>query len=212
MSESLFRQVRTVDGLTLSQRIAKRSFDVVVAAAGLVLAGWTIALAYVVASLDTGESGFFTQQRVGRNGKLFRVFKIRTMRSIAGVNTTVTTDRDVRLTRIGRFLRRTKIDELPQLLNVLKGDMSLVGPRPDVQGFADQLTGEDRIILSVRPGITGPATLHYRNEEQLLARQTDPVRHNREVLYPEKVRINRKYIQNYHFATDLKYIWYSILS
>jgi lipopolysaccharide/colanic/teichoic acid biosynthesis glycosyltransferase len=107
---------------------------------------------------------------------------------------------------LGRFWRKTKIDELPQLINVLKGDMSFVGPRPDVPGYADKLEGEDRIVLSVRPGITGPATLKYRDEEALLAGQKDPERYNNEVIWPDKVRINKEYIKSYSFKNDLVYI------
>ena len=103
-----------------------------------------------------------------------------------------------------------KIDELPQLFNVLIGQMSFVGPRPDVPGFADQLKGNDRIILTVRPGITGPATLKYRNEEELLASVTDPEEYNAEVVFPDKVRLNREYVENWSFARDIRYIWATI--
>lgn len=194
-----------------SARFMKRGFDILASAFGLVCAGWLIILAYVAASADTGQGGFFIQTRVGRNGRLFKTMKIRTMRDASPAGTAVTTDRDPRVTTLGRFLRKTKIDELPQLINVLLGDMSLVGPRPDVPGFADALTGEDRIILSVRPGITGPATLKYRKEEQLLARQTDPERYNREVVFPDKVRINRQYVERWSFRRDIGYILATIM-
>jgi lipopolysaccharide/colanic/teichoic acid biosynthesis glycosyltransferase len=193
-------------GLELWERHLKRLFDIIVAAIGLIVLGWLILIAYVLARLDTGESGFFRQTRVGKDGKLFRVIKIRTMRYDPTLQTTVTASTDPRITRLGRFFRRTKIDELPQLINVLRGDMSLVGPRPDVPGFADKLSGEDRIILTIRPGITGPATLRFRNEEGLLAEQEDPEAYNRDVIYPEKVRLNRQYIENYSFRQDLQYI------
>jgi len=123
---------------------------------------------------------------------------------------TITTAQDARITRLGAFFRRTKLDELPQLWNVLKGEMSFVGPRPDVPSYVDYLQGEDRMILSVRPGITGPATLKYRNEEELLAQQTDPETYNREVIFPDKVRLNRQYVENYSFWADLAYIWQTI--
>jgi lipopolysaccharide/colanic/teichoic acid biosynthesis glycosyltransferase len=110
------------------------------------------------------------------------------------------------------MLRCFKLDELPQLWNVLKGDMSFVGPRPDVSGFADELIGEDRIVLSVRPGITGPATLAFREEESLLQAQADPETYNREVLFPEKVRINKKYVTEYRFQDDLLLILRTVLS
>ena len=132
------------------------------------------------------------------------------MKVLQESGTTVTTDNDPRITPLGKLFRKTKIDELPQLLNVLVGDMSLVGPRPDVPGFADKLEGEDRIILSVRPGITGPATLKYRNEEEILAAQEDPERYNLEVIYPDKIKINREYVEHYSFAKDLRYILHTL--
>ena len=198
-------------GLTAPQAALKRGFDVLGAGLGLLLTFWLLGLAWIVATADTRANGFFTQERVGRNGRRFRVIKLRTMRMDPAVNTTVTTSADARITPVGRLLRRTKIDELPQLINILKGDMSFVGPRPDVPGFADALEGEDRIILGVRPGITGPATLKYRDEEMLLANAEDPEAYNREVLWPDKVRINREYVQNWSFRRDVQYIWKTIL-
>ena len=196
--------------MTPRQRRIKRLFDVVLSAAGLLVAWPVIAAAWAAARIDTGESGFFRQTRVGRDGKLFEVIKIRTMRPVQGVETTVTTRDDMRITPTGRFLRRCKIDELPQLWNVLRGEMSLVGPRPDVPGFADRLEGEDRIVLSVAPGITGPATLKYRNEEELLAGREDPERYNREVIWPDKVRINKEYIRSWSLAKDLEILWRTV--
>ncbi|MFT5216674.1 MAG: lipopolysaccharide/colanic/teichoic acid biosynthesis glycosyltransferase [Glaciecola sp.] len=111
---------------------------------------------------------------------------------------------------LDRFLRRTKLDELPQLFNVLFGHMSFVGPRPDVPGFADVLTGDDRVILNVKPGVTGPATLKYKNEEQLLVRYSDPETYNRTIIWADKVEINRKYVQNWSFFLDLTYILQSV--
>ncbi len=193
-----------------SQRIIKRIFDVVVSLVLLLLFWWVILVGFILATLSTGKNGFFTQKRVGQKGKLFSVLKLRTMRDVSGVDTTVTTETDRRITPVGRLLRKTKIDELPQIVNVLIGDMSLVGPRPDVPGYADKLEGDDRIILSIKPGITGPATIKYKNEEQLLAQQDDPKRYNDEVIYPDKVKINKEYIQNYSFWQDIKYIWQTI--
>jgi lipopolysaccharide/colanic/teichoic acid biosynthesis glycosyltransferase len=188
----------------------KRWFDVVGASLGLVFFGWLILFAFVAATIDTRSNGFFRQTRVGKDGRHFKTIKIRTMRDFPHVQTTVTTDRDPRITSLGRFFRKTKIDELPQLINVLLGEMSFVGPRPDVPGFADTLTGSDRLILSVRPGITGPATLCFRDEEALLAAQPDPERYNRDVVYPEKVRLNRFYIENYRFSDDVRYIFQTL--
>lgn len=111
------------------------------------------------------------------------------------------------MTPMGRWLRRTKIDELPELWNVLNGDMSFVGPRPDVAGYADKLTGDDRLILELRPGITCEASIKYANEEELLAKQPDPLRYNDEVIYPDKVRMNLEYYHNHSFWCDIKIIW-----
>ena len=188
----------------------KRLFDFVMALVGLVTVWFLILLAWLAASWDTKSNGFFIQKRVGKDGHLFHVVKIKTMRVDVSRTTTVTLAGDPRITPLGRFFRRTKIDELPQLWNVLCGDMSFVGPRPDVPGFADQLQGEDRAVLSLRPGITGPATLAYRNEEELLAAHPDPERYNREVIYPDKVRLNLQYIKDWSLAGDIRYIWQTV--
>jgi lipopolysaccharide/colanic/teichoic acid biosynthesis glycosyltransferase len=198
-------------GMSLQHRVIKRAFDLFLSALALTVFWWVILLAWFVATLDTGRNGFFTQVRVGRYGKPFRVIKIRTMRDGSGLTTTVTASGDPRITPLGRIFRITKIDELPQILNVLVGQMSFVGPRPDVPGFADLLNAEDKIILSIRPGITGPATLKYKNEEELLVEQNDPEAFNREVIFPDKVRINKEYIETYAFSKDLYYVWKTIL-
>ena len=122
-----------------------------------------------------------------------------------------TADGDQRITKTGRILRKLKIDELPQLFNVLLGQMSLVGPRPDVPGFADQLAGDDRIILSIRPGITGPASIAFRNEEEILAAVDDPEVYNREVIWPEKVAINKQYVQTQSLLGDVKLILQTVV-
>ncbi len=194
------------DGREMSPagRIAKRGLDIAVAALGLVLFLPVIGAAILAARADTGASGLFLQTRIGRHGKPFRLAKIRTMRPAPGG--TVTVAGDARITRFGAWLRRWKIDELPQLWNVLKGEMSLVGPRPDVPGYLDRLEGEARTLLDLRPGITGPATLKYRDEERLLAAQADPERYNDEVIWPDKVRLNLAYQREWSFARDLHYL------
>jgi len=184
----------------------KRAFDIVLSVFLLCITFPIIVVAWVIATIETKSNGIFTQKRVGKNGKLFDIYKIKTMKQIAGVDTTVTTSNDARITKSGVFFRKTKIDELPQLWNVLKGDMSFVGPRPDVPGYADRLQGEDRIILSIPPGITGPASLKYKNEEEILAKQEDPKRYNDEVIWPDKIKINKEYIQNWSFKKDIEYI------
>ncbi len=195
------------EGLDSRQRILKRTFDIAVASAMLLVFLPLIVLGWAVSTFSTRQNGFFFHQRIGRWGKPFFLVKLRTMRTDEKFETTVTTRRDPRITPIGRILRRSKLDELPQLWNVIVGDMSLVGPRPDVPGFADQLEGQDRIVLSVRPGVTGPASLAFRNEENLLADQPDPEAYNRETIWPQKVRINREYLANWSLASDLRLLW-----
>ena len=196
--------------LSSTDRFIKRTFDIVFSLIGLSLTFWIIILAYLLIRLNSGESGFFRQERVGMEGKIFKVVKLRTMKVTTEESSHVTTSKDVRITPLGRILRNTKIDELPQLYNVLVGDMSFVGPRPDVAGYADKLSGDDRIILAVRPGITGPATLKYKNEEEILSLQENPDDFNRNVLYPDKVKINKEYIRNYSFLKDIGYIFKTI--
>ena len=177
--------------LTLRQRFVKRTFDLVLSLMLLVLFGWLILLAWIAASIDTRSNGMFSQTRIGRWGRSFKILKIKTMRPMEGITTTVTARNDARITPLGKLLRRAKIDELPQLVNVLIGDMSFVGPRPDVPGFADQLTGENRDILSLRPGITGPVTFAFRIEEEIRAGKTDHGRYYyQEVIFPANVIIN----------------------
>ena len=188
--------------LSFSQRLSKRIFDLVFSSFGLVAFCWIILLAFLVSSINTRANGFFCQKRIGRYGRVFTVIKIRTMTSnVNGSN--VTTFDDPRITFTGRFMRKFKIDELPQLINIVKGDMSFVGPRPDVPGFADQLTGSDRRILSLRPGITGPATLKYQNEELILNSQSNPEQYNRDVLWPDKVAINLHYLDHWSLISDI---------
>lgn len=198
------------DGLSPLQAGTKRTFDFTVALLGLLAVWWLILLAWIVASCDTHSNGFFVQNRVGCNGKVFKMIKIKTMQPDAAFDTTVTSRGDPRITSLGAFFRRAKIDELPQLWNVLLGDMSFVGPRPDVPGFADTLQGEERAMLSIRPGITGPATLKYRNEEEILAAQADPEAYNRDVIWPDKVRINLDYIRHWSLRLDIQYIFQTV--
>ena len=196
----------SINKLTNKQLFLKRGFDIIISIIALLLTCWIILIVCIIVTIYSRQNGIFTQNRVGRNGRMFKLLKIRTMRNVPNINTNVTTGDDPRITSFGRLLRKTKIDELPQLLNVLLGDMSLVGPRPDVSGFADQLIGEDRIILSLRPGITGPATLYYRNEEEILMKQKDPEHYSREVIWPNKIRMNLNYIRQWSFLGDIRYI------
>lgn len=151
----------------------------------------------------------FRQKRVGRDGKLFTMYKFRSM-SVGHGGSSVSVAGESRITPFGAVLRKYKLDELPELWNVLVGDMSFVGPRPDVPGYCDRLQGEDRLVLRLRPGITGPASLKYADEEELLARVDDPVAYNDEVIFPDKVRINLDYYHNHTFTGDLKLIWQTV--
>lgn len=196
--------------LTRGQAAVKRSTDITVSLLGLVTSGWLIVLAMGLARLDTGKSGLFRQQRVGMHGRRFTLLKLRTMRDVPGLTTTVTTSGDPRITRLGRLLRRFKVDELPQLVNVLRGDMSLVGPRPDVPSVADRLHDEAPLVLTVRPGITGPASLKYRREEELLAGQPDPDWVSEAVIFPDKMRLNSQYVKEYHWLKDWHYLWQTL--
>jgi lipopolysaccharide/colanic/teichoic acid biosynthesis glycosyltransferase len=194
------------------QIIIKGMFDLLLALVGLALAMPIIILGWVIASIETNSNGFFLQKRVGKNGQIFTLVKIKTMKPVLGIKTHVIQKNDARITISGGFFRKTKIDELPQLWNVLIGQMSFVGPRPDVKGYADKLQGKDKIILSVRPGITGPASLKYKNEEILLAIQSNPEQYNNEVIWPDKVKINVNYVKNWSFYQDLLYIYQTIIS
>lgn len=197
--------------LTRKERIEKRLFDIAFSVAGIAVTLPVMVVAWIVASVDTRSNGLFVQKRIGQHGKPFYVWKIKTMKPVSGADSTVTTSQDCRITKSGAFFRKTKIDELPQLFNVLFGQMSFVGPRPDVPGFADLLEGEDRIILSLRPGITGPATLKYKHEETLLSKVQDPERYNREVIWPDKVKINKAYIRNWSLSKDVGYLIKTVL-
>ena len=192
--------------MTALGRASKRIFDIVFSLLGIVLTFWIMLIAFIIASIETKSFGIFTQKRVGKGGKLFNVFKIKTMKKVDGVDTTVTTSNDMRITKSGKFFRDTKIDELPQLFNVLFGSMSFVGPRPDVEGYADKLEGEDRDILTIRPGITGPASIKYKNEEEILAKESNPKEYNDKVIWPDKVAINLQYIKEWSFKRDIEYI------
>lgn len=192
--------------MTAAQETAKRAVDVLAAGAGLILLLAPMVVVAVLVKLSSQGPVLYRQDRVGRRGRLFKVSKFRTMVVGADRLGSVTTATDNRVTPIGRFLRRTKLDEFPQLWNVLVGHMSLVGPRPDVPGYADQLQGENRRVLELRPGITGPATLLFRNEEEMLALAADPKRFNDEVVFPEKVRLNLAYLEGWSFWRDMGYI------
>ena len=177
---------------------------------GLLSLWWLMLLVAICIKVKMPGPVLFRQQRVGREGRLFTMVKFRTMLVNHGGNS-VSVAGESRITPLGSMLRRWKLDELPELWNVLLGDMSFVGPRPDVPGYADTLTGEDREILQLRPGITGPASMKYRNEEEILSAVENPQKYNDEVIFPDKVRINRLYLHDHSFFLDLKMIVATVL-
>ena len=186
----------------------KRIFDFCLSFWGLVF--FTPLLLVVGLFVKLGSRGpiLYVSSRVGQNGRLFNILKFRTMTVGADKESegSVTIRGDRRVTTIGFYLRKFKLDELPSLINVLKGEMSFVGPRPDVPGYADKILGNDRRILLLKPGITGPATLKYANEEELLAKVDDPQKYNDEIIFPDKVKINIEYLDNWSLLIDLKII------
>lgn len=191
--------------------VLKFVFDRILAFFGLLFI-WPVLLivAVLVKIKMPGGSVLFTQRRVGKDGKLFVMYKFRSM-AMSHSGSSVSVAGEARITPLGAKLRRYKLDELPELWNVLIGDMSFVGPRPDVPGYADKLEGDDRRVLLLRPGITGPASLKYRDEEELLAKVENPVEYNDTVIYPDKVRINLYYLDHYSFVKDIQMILCTVL-
>lgn len=191
--------------------IKKWIFDRVVSFVGLLIL-WPVML--VVAMLIwrkmPGGPVIFTQKRVGQAGRLFTMYKFRSM-TVSHSGSSVSVAGESRITPLGAKLRKYKLDELPELWNVFIGDMSFVGPRPDVPGYADKLCGEDRRILELKPGITGPASLKYRNEEELLANVDNPQEYNDKVIFPDKVKLNLYYLNHYSFMKDIQMIIYTVL-
>jgi len=181
--------------MSKKDKIIKRAFDLVLATLLTPFLLPIIAISWLIAAIETRSNGFFIQKRVGENGKLFNIIKIKTIYP--------KTDK---VTKSGRFFRKYKIDEFPQIFNILKGDMSFVGPRPDLPGYADKLKGEDRIILSTKPGLTGPASLIYKDEEEILKRVKNKKEYNDKIIWPHKVKINKEYIKNWSLKRDIYYI------
>ena len=182
----------------------KRIFDIILSVLGIFLFSPVFILTAIsIKFVMPNGPIFFKQKRIGINGQLFSIIKFRTMKVADDFNNSIAVLNKHRLTPFGRALRKYKIDELPELFNVLKGEMSFVGPRPDVEGYADKLEGESRKILLLRPGITGPASLKYADEEQILKNVEDPVNYNDYVIYPDKVRINLEYYYNNSIFGDI---------
>ena len=186
----------------------KHLFDKTAALFGIIILSPIMLIIFIIHKIVMpGGSFIFKQERVGQFGRIFNIYKIRTMKTNdENNNNFVTTANDNRILPFGKWLRRTKFDEIVELINVLKGEMSLVGPRPDVKGYADKLEGEDRKILELRPGITGPASLKYINEEEILAKVNNPKQYNDKVIFPDKVKINLDYYYNRSFWGDIRII------
>lgn len=188
----------------------KYLFDRSMALIGLICL-WPVLLvvAILIKVKMPGGPVLFTQHRIGKDGKLFTMYKFRSM-TMSHSGSSISVAGESRITPLGAVLRKYKLDELPELWNVLIGNMSFVGPRPDVPGYADKLQGENRLILKLRPGITGPASLKYANEEEILATVENPVKYNDEIIFPDKVRINLDYYYHHTFVGDIKLIFQTI--
>ncbi|MCW0496378.1 sugar transferase [Riemerella anatipestifer] len=150
-------------------------------------------LLLILVSVDTFSYGLFVQDRVGQYGRIFRIYKFKTIRPVSR-----------KISSIGAFLRKTKLDELPQLFNILKGEMSFIGPRPDVSGYYDSLKGEDRKLLILKPGLLSEASLEYRNEEYLLNQKENPLKYNDEIIFPHKIKLNLEYLERVSFKEDIR--------
>lgn len=191
----------------------KRSFDVFCSGSGLLIISPILFIISGIIAFSSKGGIFYKQKRIGLFGKEFHILKFRTMRTGADKMGLLTVgDRDPRVTRIGYYLRKTKLDELPQLINVLKGEMSLVGPRPEVPKYVDLYSEEDRVVLSIRPGITDYASIYFRNENEILMGAQEPEKMYIEEIMPLKLELNKKYIAEKGLLTDLKIIWATFIS
>ncbi len=176
----------------------KRLFDFVFSLFAIFFFGWLIALLSILAFFDTGK-GLFLQARIGQFGRPFTIYKICTLHS-----------KNNNISGFGTFLRKSKLDELPQLFNILKGEMSFVGPRPDIPGYYDKLKGEDRKILELKPGLCSEAAIKYYNEDAILAKQENALQYNNTMLFPDKVKMNLEYYYNRSFIADLNILWRTV--
>lgn len=192
--------------------IIKYIFDRLFSLILLVILSPVMLVIFILHKIKMPKGSFlYRQVRVGKDAKLFRIFKIRTLVDDSELGGSVTVAGDERILPFGKWLRESKVDTFFELINILIGDMSFVGPRPDVPGYADKLEGDDRIILKMRPGLTGPASIKYRHEDKILAKQDDPLRYNDEVIWPDKVKINKEYYENWSVWRDVSILWKTIL-
>ena len=190
-----------------------RLLDILFSAIGLVLLSPLFILFYILVWMESKGGGFFVQERIGKDGKPFGLYKFRSMKTKAEAEGQITVGaHDTRITRIGYFLRKYKLDELPQLWNVLKGDMSIVGPRPEVRRYVDLYTDEQRKVLTVRPGITDHASIRYINENEILCRADDPERVYIKQIMPDKIKLNMVYIEHHTLREYLRVILLTLKS
>ena len=190
----------------------KRAFDIVASGLGLILLSPLLLVVAIWIKLDSKGPVFYRQTRVGQYNKDFRIFKFRTMHTGSDKGSQVTIgDRDPRVTRAGYWIRKFKIDELPQLINVFVGEMSLVGPRPEVRHYVDYWTPEQMHVLDVRPGITDPASIKFRNENELMEKAEDPEKYYIEVIMQEKIKLYLEYVEKHNFFYDLGLIFKTFL-
>ena len=190
-----------------------RFCDIVFSAIGLLLLSPLFLLVYILIRCESKGGGFYCQQRVGKDGRMFGLYKFRSMRTGSDKKGLITVGgHDSRITRMGYFIRKYKIDELPQLWNVLKGDMSLVGPRPEVKKYVDLYTEEQRRVLSVRPGITDYASIEYVDENEILGKAEDPDRVYVEEIMPDKIKLNMRYIENRNLNEYFKIIGLTLIN
>jgi len=189
--------------------MTKWIFDRVVSFVAIIILLPIYLIIAIILLITNGRPVFFRQERIGQWGEKFIMVKFRTM--VGEEENSVSVLDSSRITKVGKFLRRTKLDELPELWNILIGDMSFVGPRPDVPGYADQLVGDDRVILKLKPGLTGVASLKYRNEDEILSQQSNPQEYNDTVIWPDKVRLNKIYYQKQTLWLDLKIILFTAI-
>ena len=191
--------------------IIKYIFDRFFSLIGLILLSPFLLVVFILHKIKMPKGSFiYRQNRVGKDGKLFKIFKIRTLRDNSEEAGSVTIADDERILPFGKWLRESKIDTFLELINILIGDMSFVGPRPDVPGYADKLEGDDRVILKMRPGLTCPASIKYRHEDEILARQDNPQEYNDTVIWPDKVKINREYYEKWSVWRDVSILFETI--
>lgn len=178
--------------------MTKRLFDFSFSLILILILSWLIFILFIISSIIFKSFGIFFQERIGQYGKKFIIYKLKSMNNEKKIN------------NFGLFIRKYKLDELPQLFNILKGEMSFVGPRPDIEGYYDKLQGEERKILTLKPGLTCEASIKYNNEEELLKLQKNPIEFNDEIIFPDKLKMNLEYYKNHNFFVDLQIIFKTI--